>query len=582
MSHRTAVRLVTLSVLVLAMTPTISATLLVDHFEGDSLKAQWTVSGAGGTYSVGGGFLNVTDIDSAATWADMYFTAQFVAEGDFDVAVGFDYPYIIYKELTLLLLNNHGSEVARLMLEDSPSDYLVFDMDTCYELVSRPAIPSWLTVSRAGGVITAEFEGYAPRTCSVGDTIAALQLVFSRWGGRPYNGISIDSIVAASSNAPSLANVTVDGDTQPSHLTNHAPLVAWDYSDADGEVQHLVDVEVGSDSDWLNGAEMWSAQVTGDSSGITYNGLGLLDGTDYWLRVRANDGLVWGLWTEASFHMNDLPSIPIQVTPADFGEATTNPPTLTAVVGSDAEADLQQLQFGIYVDDTILVQESALLPVVPGTVGDTVNWTAPDTLHENWFYFWSVRSFDGFEITPQFGTMEFFFVNAVDEPPTQSLLYGPSDASIVYSTAPLFEWSTASDPDPNDNLSYQFEIAVNSLFSGALEVSAITDTAYTLFTPLELTTRYWWRVLSQDPDSLETTSLAAQFRIYQPGDVNKSWDVTSADIITLVGYVFKGQSLDVPECAGIVDGDSVVTSADIIYLVNYVFKAGPEPGAGCE
>ena len=66
-----------------------------------------------------------------------------------------------------------------------------------------------------------------------------------------------------------------------------------------------MDVEVGSDTNWLNGAEMWVAQVSGESADIYYNGHGLLDGTDYWLRVRANDGLVWGLWTQRSFHMND-------------------------------------------------------------------------------------------------------------------------------------------------------------------------------------------------------------------------------------------------------------------------------------
>jgi hypothetical protein len=70
--------------------------------------------------------------------------------------------------------------------------------------------------------------------------------------------------------------------------------------------------------------------------------------------------------------------------------------------------------------------------------------------------------------------------------------------------------------------------------------------------------------------------------ITRTGDVNVSGTITSADIIGLVNYVFKGGAQPLPCVAsGDVNCSGAVTSADIISLVNYVFKAGPSPCDAC-
>jgi hypothetical protein len=62
------------------------------------------------------------------------------------------------------------------------------------------------------------------------------------------------------------------------------------------------------------------------------------------------------------------------------------------------------------------------------------------------------------------------------------------------------------------------------------------------------------------------------------GDVNNSGSITSADIIYLVGYVFKGGPPPFPVVSeGDVNCTGSITSSDIIYLVNYVFKGGAAP-----
>ncbi len=65
---------------------------------------------------------------------------------------------------------------------------------------------------------------------------------------------------------------------------------------------------------------------------------------------------------------------------------------------------------------------------------------------------------------------------------------------------------------------------------------------------------------------------------YVRGDVNNNGVITSADIIYLVNYIFKGGPAPLPVMSnGDVDCTGTITASDIIYLVNYIFKGGPAP-----
>lgn len=76
---------------------------------------------------------------------------------------------------------------------------------------------------------------------------------------------------------------------------------------------------------------------------------------------------------------------------------------------------------------------------------------------------------------------------------------------------------------------------------------------------------------------------ACECPIVLTGDVNQSTTLTSADIIYLVGYVFKGAVDPLPcPASGDVNCSGAVTSADIIYLVAHVFKGGLAPCDVCE
>lgn len=82
-------------------------------------------------------------------------------------------------------------------------------------------------------------------------------------------------------------------------------------------------------------------------------------------------------------------------------------------------------------------------------------------------------------------------------------------------------------------------------------------------------------------DYIYTDSLQVRVSIdyfLTTGDVNEDGIITSADIIYLVAYVFKGGNEPIP-CAAVgdVNCNGVITSADILYLVGYVFKGGSAP-----
>ena len=66
------------------------------------------------------------------------------------------------------------------------------------------------------------------------------------------------------------------------------------------------------------------------------------------------------------------------------------------------------------------------------------------------------------------------------------------------------------------------------------------------------------------------------------GDANADADVTIADVVSLINYLFKSGPAPLPQiCVGDANADGEVTIADAVYLVNYLFGNGPPPSSGC-
>ncbi len=86
-----------------------------------------------------------------------------------------------------------------------------------------------------------------------------------------------------------------------------------------------------------------------------------------------------------------------------------------------------------------------------------------------------------------------------------------------------------------------------------------------------------------DADSLGDACECFTLQVKNTGDVDTSGTLTSADIIGLVNYVFKGGVAPRPcPASGDANCDQVVTSADVIRMVNFIFKSGTPPCDVCD
>jgi hypothetical protein len=79
-------------------------------------------------------------------------------------------------------------------------------------------------------------------------------------------------------------------------------------------------------------------------------------------------------------------------------------------------------------------------------------------------------------------------------------------------------------------------------------------------------------------DSLADSSRVAITAIkYVRGDANGSGDVSLADVVYLINYLFRGGPAPYPRQAGDANRDNKLSVADCVYLINYLFKGGPPP-----
>jgi len=367
---------------------------------------------------------------------------------------------------------------------------------------------------------------------------------------------------------------------QSDHVVIQWPLLSWSQSQVSPQSEY--EIQVGSDPDWAT-AEMWQPGVAAvGATDVFYAGEPLLDGVTYWARVRAGDGSIWSSWLETSFRMNSAPVPPILISPLDTVEVATDRPILTAVLSPEAELDPQRVEFSVWrVEGSWPREVSPFIADSGSFQGDTLAWQINVLLQENYLYGWLARATDGYA-TSLSSPEQYFWVNAVAEAPGTPILYQPAANAMIYAAHPSLVWSFATDPDPNATVWYELVVAGDSTFLAVVEADSLTDTSHTLTAALETGRQFWWKVICQSSDGQSAASQKRPFGMYLPGDVNGTWTVTSADIIALVGYVFRGALLTVPECAGRTNGDGVITSADIIWLVNAVFKSGPIPIAGCE
>jgi sugar lactone lactonase YvrE len=209
--------------------------------------------------------------------------------------------------------------------------------------------------------------------------------------------------------APVASNLIIaPGD--PTHMINHTPEISWTYMDEETSPQAYYQIQSGDDNDWLI-SEMWdSGPVSGSEVGVLYSGSELIDGEDYYIRVRLCDGSLWSDWIYGAFHMNSVP-VPVDLSPNSLGEIDINPPVLSHANIPDIEGDVLTYDYQLYDDAgmTVLVEDDTGLVGVPG---ERIYWQTDTVLNENEDYYWRVRTRDDYETTAWSESASFILIPA--------------------------------------------------------------------------------------------------------------------------------------------------------------------------
>jgi hypothetical protein len=210
--------------------------------------------------------------------------------------------------------------------------------------------------------------------------------------------------------------------------------------------------------------------------------------------------------------------------------------------------------------------------------GNPTTWTVDVTLDDEEDYYWRVRASDDYE-DGEWSPAAPFGVNSVNVSPGPFDLLSPEDDAILQYLQPTFEWTAATDPDLYDRIEYELYYSTDSTFTPATTIPELDTNRYFHSEELAYGNTYYWKIRAYDQFGGEIySSQTFSFSTTTIGDANGNGDISIADAVFLINYVFMGGPAPVPLVAGDANCDGDVNLSDAVYIVNYIFNNGPEPG----
>lgn len=228
----------------------------------------------------------------------------------------------------------------------------------------------------------------------------------------------------------------------------------------------------------------------------------LADNSWYYWRARAFNGVVYGDWVTGYFFVNTQNDPPGPMTisePGDGHQVTSFQPRLAVTNSTDLDEDALRYSFVLASNSSLTQLIGSASDILPGDDGTTA-WLSSEVLLENSWYYWQASVTDEHGATT-LGPVSSFFVNTVNDAPSQPLLIAPAVGAEVAATPVRLQLAAASDPD-GDPLSYFLELdRVNTFDSPALQTITLSANAGQLewsLEQLEDNSWYHWRVRTWD------------------------------------------------------------------------------------
>ncbi len=202
--------------------------------------------------------------------------------------------------------------------------------------------------------------------------------------------------------------------------------------------------------------------------------------------------------TVSATFANSAPDNPMIDSPLPSSQ-TSMRPTLAVMASTDPDGDPVSYLFEIYSDSHL----SDASRVASITTTNT-SWVAPETvLSDNTMYYWRAAATDGYLNSNWMPTAN-FFVNTVNDLPTEPTISSPANNMQVGSFTPVLSITNATDKDFYDTITYDFDVALDGGFQNAIaSITGITQgtggkTSWNVTPDLSEDTPYYWRARARD------------------------------------------------------------------------------------
>jgi uncharacterized protein (TIGR03382 family) len=335
----------------------------------------------------------------------------------------------------------------------------------------------------------------------------------STYGDTAFNGTTQQSAgryelsIAMGNRKPTLAG-TYNGNPVP-QAPNTIEIAEGDsitlqftYADPDQNALTVTNTFVDSASAPASGGSFVNGNGTATFS-YTANAVAA-GGSPYVLTVTVSDGeftqtLTINIVVTA---VNEAPSLPVQVAPADTSTVNTNQPNLVVQNSTDPDNDPLTYEYELYYGQATTPAQTVTAP--QGSGGQTMK--APAAIPENTHVRWRVRAYDGNAMNgySPWTTEWTFFVDQQNDPPAAPVFVKPEEQEVVMSRRPALQAQNPVDPE-GDDVTLYFQLATDAQFtSGLIEspaVAASTLSSTTTWTvPNDLPWGSWWygRVYAKD------------------------------------------------------------------------------------
>lgn len=303
---------------------------------------------------------------------------------------------------------------------------------------------------------------------------------------------------------------SLQGENDPQHVTNHTPILTWDFFDSMGQPQAAYWIQLSSDPSFETLTNWDSGWVDSAGEMVEYMGESLTDGISYAARVRLRtaDGFESG-WASLPFRMNSRPSSPTPLHPVQ-DEILTSTVEISMDGATDDEGD--PLTYGILIYSADALAE----PVRSITEHLTTSWIVDPPLPDDQLYLYRLFAEDGFESSDTTDAVA-FLVNATDDPPAAFSLDAPEHESLLLDDSVTLIWHASEDPDYQDHVQYIVFISRDESFETDVDTLLSSDTTLVRH-GLEDNTIYWWKVRAQDGNTAGTWSEQTwSFQVGVPG-----------------------------------------------------------------